>query len=132
MMKALLPENHPTEIYKAEPYVLAGDVYSHPDHLGRGGWSWYTGAAGWYYQTAVQEFLGIRVKNGRLTVSPCLPRSWSGWSACWKTETGTLHIQVTRGEKETSLLDGTPVQSVPLREIRSDSHWEITVPEKEN
>lgn len=132
LLQMLLPTTHDAADYQAEPYVLAGDVYTNPDHSGRGGWSWYTGAAGWYYQTAVQEFLGIRVKNGRLTVSPCLPRSWPGWSACWKTETGTLHIQVTRGEKETSLLDGTPVQSVPLREIRSDSHWEITVPEKEN
>lgn len=46
-----------TQIYQAEPYVLAADVYAAPGHLGRGGWSWYTGAAGWYYRTAVEELL---------------------------------------------------------------------------
>lgn len=52
LLRALLPERRRTQIYQAEPYVLAADVYAAPGHLGRGGWSWYTGAAGWYYRTA--------------------------------------------------------------------------------
>ncbi len=56
ILLALLPRAHPWEKYRVEPYVLAADVYSHPQHIGRGGWSWYTGAAGWYLQ-AVQKYL---------------------------------------------------------------------------
>lgn len=130
VMKALLPENHPTEIYKAEPYVLAGDVYSHPDHLGRGGWSWYTGAAGWFYQTAVGGLLGLRVKDGQLYVDPALPKDWPGWSARWETDGGSLFIRVRRGRMKAVLLDGTPVESVDLADLRGEHGLEVTVAEE--
>jgi len=53
LLKLLLPANHDGKIYKAEPYVIAADVYDNPEHRGRGGWSWYTGAAGWFYRIAM-------------------------------------------------------------------------------
>ncbi len=65
--------------YRVEPYVLAGDVYGEPPHLGRGGWTWYTGAAGWLYRAGVEWLLGLRVRRGRLTIDPCIPRAWPAY-----------------------------------------------------
>ncbi|MTW19340.1 glycosyl transferase [Rhodoplanes serenus] len=67
--------------YKVEPYVVAGDVYSVAPHVGRGGWSWYTGAAGWMYRAGVEGILGLRREGGELVVDPCLPAAWPGFEA---------------------------------------------------
>ncbi len=129
LLHSLLPASHPTERYKAEPYVLAGDVYAHPQQLGRGGWSWYTGSAGWYYQAAFQGLLGMTVKNGALQIAPRLPEGWPGWSACWKRGEGVLHITVRREKRARFLLDGEPVESIPLTGLSGEHQVEITVPE---
>ena len=65
-----------SEAYEIEPYVMAGDVYSQPPYVGRGGWSWYTGSAAWMHRAAVESICGLRVKNGRACVRPCLPSHW--------------------------------------------------------
>ncbi len=62
--------------YDIEPYVMAGDVYSQPPYVGRGGWSWYTGSAAWMHRAAVESICGLRVMNGRACVRPCLPSHW--------------------------------------------------------
>ncbi|WP_237056394.1 GH36-type glycosyl hydrolase domain-containing protein [Microbulbifer sediminum] len=67
--------------YRTEPYVLAGDVYGVPPHVGRGGWTWYSGASGWLYRGALEALLGARIVNGNtLEIKPCLPRSWDRYS----------------------------------------------------
>lgn len=130
LLHMLLPAAHDGDTYRAEPYVLAGDVYSNQAHMGRGGWSWYTGAAGWYYQTAVRELLGLSVIEGKLIPHPRLPRKWHGWTGDWTTETGKLHIIVSRGDQGRILLDGNPVEAVALREIKGEHCLEITVAEE--
>jgi cyclic beta-1,2-glucan synthetase len=62
--------------YKVEPYVVAADVYSVAPHIGRGGWTWYTGAAGWMYRAGLESILGVRVRGTTLQLAPCLPPSW--------------------------------------------------------
>jgi cyclic beta-1,2-glucan synthetase len=62
--------------YKVEPYVVAADVYAHPMHVGRGGWTWYTGSAAWMYRIALEEILGLKRRGSTLTVDPCLPHDW--------------------------------------------------------
>jgi cyclic beta-1,2-glucan synthetase len=62
--------------YKVEPYVVAADVYSAPAHVGRGGWSWYTGSAGWMQRAGVESILGLRIEGSALLLEPCIPRSW--------------------------------------------------------
>ncbi len=62
--------------YKVEPYVAAGDVYSEPDHIGRGGWTWYTGSAAWMYRATLESMLGFYLKGETLTIDPCIPRGW--------------------------------------------------------
>lgn len=62
--------------YKVEPYILAGDVYAQNTHLGRGGWTWYTGAAGWMYRAALETMLGFHLQGKTLKIEPCIPRNW--------------------------------------------------------
>ena len=62
--------------YEIEPYVMAGDVYTQPPYVGRGGWSWYTGSAAWMHRAAVESICGLRVEKGRASVRPCLPSHW--------------------------------------------------------
>jgi len=128
ILKALLPEGHETEIYRAEPYVIAADVSYAPGRVGRAGWSWYTGAAGWYWQVAVQELLGLRVLEGRLTVEPNLPPDWPGYEAVWRLPKGELTICVQRAGSYSAKLDGKPVQEgVPLAELKGKHRLEVTV-----
>jgi cyclic beta-1,2-glucan synthetase len=62
--------------YKVEPYVACADVYTAASHVGRGGWTWYTGSAGWMYRTAVEGILGVRAGGATLRIDPCIPRTW--------------------------------------------------------
>ncbi|MDD4510854.1 MAG: glycosyl transferase, partial [Oscillospiraceae bacterium] len=128
ILLALLPGRHPMEAYLAEPYVIAADVYANPAHMGRGGWTWYTGAAGWYYRVAVEELLGIRVKAGYFTVTPRIPKTWSGFEAQWKTDGGLWEIVVRRGEAQGIKLDGVEAKenAFPLAQ-EGVHHLEITL-----
>jgi cyclic beta-1,2-glucan synthetase len=65
--------------YKVEPYVVAADVYSVAPHVGRGGWTWYTGSAGWLYRAGVESILGLVVKGDALEINPCIPATWPGY-----------------------------------------------------
>jgi cyclic beta-1,2-glucan synthetase len=65
--------------YKVEPYVMPADVYSEPQHVGRGGWTWYTGSAGWMYQAGIESILGFRLQGATLHLDPCIPRAWRGY-----------------------------------------------------
>jgi cellobiose phosphorylase len=65
--------------YKVEPYVVAADVYAAAPHSGRGGWTWYTGSAGWMYRLIIESLLGLRLTAGRLHFEPCLPADWQGF-----------------------------------------------------
>jgi cyclic beta-1,2-glucan synthetase len=82
--KALSPAHrsqHPTRglVYELEPYVMAGDVYGAAPYTGRGGWSWYTGSAAWLYRAALENILGLRVRRGELSLSPCVPAEWAAF-----------------------------------------------------
>ncbi len=80
--------------YKVEPYVVCADVYSAPGHVGRGGWTWYTGSAGWMYRTAAEGILGIKVRGTTLIVDPCIPRAWPGFEFTYKHGTSRYRISV--------------------------------------
>lgn len=99
LLDTLLPGGRPEEIYQGEPYVLAADVYTHPDMPGRAGWTWYTGAAGWFLRTAVEDLLGLRTKDGRLAAAPRLPEGWPGYEARLRAGGKTWHILMKKGEE---------------------------------
>ncbi len=80
--------------YRAEPYVVAADVYSVPPHTGRGGWTWYTGSAGWMYRVGVEAILGISLRRGALHIDPCIPRNWPQYEATFTRGRTSYHILV--------------------------------------
>src|SRR4051812_13809774 len=95
----LNPVNHartPAEVehYKVEPYVVCADVYGAPPHTGRGGWTWYTGAAGWLYRVAVEAILGVRVRGDVLQFEPCVPGRWPGFEVTYRFGSATYNVRV--------------------------------------
>jgi cyclic beta-1,2-glucan synthetase len=84
--------------YKVEPYVVAADIYSHPAHVGRGGWTWYTGSAAWMYRVIIEALLGLQWRGDRLRVSPCLPRDWPGYRATLRRGATSWEIEIQRGD----------------------------------
>jgi cellobiose phosphorylase len=80
--------------YAVEPYVVAADVYNTPGHQGRGGWTWYTGSASWFYRVIVEDLLGLTVRAGTLTVNPCIPATWKGFELRLRYHTATYVIDV--------------------------------------
>jgi len=83
-------------IYKTEPYVVAADVYSMPPHTGRGGWTWYTGAAGWMYRLIVESLLGLKLDVDKLRIEPCIPADWKSYQMHYRYRETFYHIMVTR------------------------------------
>jgi cyclic beta-1,2-glucan synthetase len=95
--------------YKVEQYVVAGDIYAEAPHVGRGGWTWYTGSAGWLYRTGIEWILGFRLRGMTLSIDPCIPRNWPGYSIEFKYHSAVYKIKVenpsgvTRGVAITQL-----------------------------
>jgi cyclic beta-1,2-glucan synthetase len=80
--------------YKVEPYVVAADVYTNPQHAGRGGWTWYTGSASWMYRLVIESLLGARLEHQRLRIEPLLPRSWKGFELHYRYGQAVYHVEV--------------------------------------
>jgi cyclic beta-1,2-glucan synthetase len=105
--------------YQAEPYVLAGDVYNHPAHRGRAGWSWYTGSAGWMYRAAVESILGLRRSGATFAVDPSVPSTWPDYEVTWQLWNTRYVIHASnpdrrcRGVKHATL-DGHPVDHLRI------------------
>ncbi len=83
------------EVYRAEPYVVAADVYGVAPHRGRGGWTWYTGSAGWMFRVALESILGLSIEAGStLVLSPCIPAEWPGFSVRYRLPDGRTHYEI--------------------------------------
>ncbi len=84
--------------YVVEPYVVPADVYAVQPHVGRGGWTWYTGSAAWFYRVALGYLYGLRVewRDGRrhLVIDPCIPKDWAGFEMTYRTGQVSYHIRV--------------------------------------
>lgn len=92
--------------YRVEPYVIAADIYSSQSFPGRGGWTWYTGSAGWFYKVGIQEILGIQKHGNKLKLVPKIPISWDGFKAVYNYEDTTYNIKVTKTDHDSMTLDG--------------------------
>jgi len=102
--------------YGLEPYVVAADIYGEAPHIGRGGWSWYTGSAGWLYRAGLESVLGLRLEEGRtLVIRPCVPEHWRGFRIRYRLPDGVTEcsIQVENpcggGQVVSARLNGQPV-----------------------
>ncbi len=80
--------------YKVEPYVLAADIYAESPHARRGGWTWYTGAAGWYYRAGMEWIVGLQVRAGELVFNPCIPKAWPGYNILYQHDSARYEITV--------------------------------------
>jgi cellobiose phosphorylase len=99
LMTMINPVNHArtpegVATYKVEPYVIAADVYALPPHVGRGGWSWYTGSAGWMYRLIVESLLGVTLESDRLRFAPCLPADWTGFTMRYRYRETVYQIAI--------------------------------------
>jgi cyclic beta-1,2-glucan synthetase len=114
----LNPVNHAlskedADVYRVEPYVVAADIYGAGDRTGRGGWTWYTGSAGWLYKTAVEAILGIRREGDQLRIDPSLPTVWPGFKARLVQDGMAYEIEVSRDQslKLVVHINGHPVEN---------------------
>jgi len=130
------PINHarsPEEVatYKVEPYVVAADVYAVSPHVGRGGWTWYSGSAGWMYRLILESLLGLRLEGQILRIEPCLPRAWDGFTLSYRYRETTYQIvatQVSEGEGAPKVtLDGIEQAglAIPLSDDRQEHAVEV-------
>jgi len=106
--------------YKVEPYVVAADVYAAADHLGRGGWTWYTGSAAWLYRAGMEEILGLRLDQSSLHLDPCIPNGWPGFELVLRRGSTHFAIRVDNPESvakgiASARIDGVDVTEWPLR-----------------
>ena len=98
--------------------MVCADVYSAPAHIGRGGWTWYTGSAGWMYRSAIEGILGIHVRGDVLRISPCIPRAWPGFNLHYRYRSSGYQITVLNPRGVNSgiaqaTLDGQTMSSRP-------------------
>jgi cellobiose phosphorylase len=107
--------------YQVEPYVVAADVYSVAPHVGRGGWTWYTGSGGWMLRLGLEAILGLRRVGDALRIDPCIPHDWPGYKLTYRAgETSyQIHVEnpdgVSRGVRQVTLDgDALPEGEIPL------------------
>ena len=126
----LNPVNHAAtpagvDRYKVEPYVIAADVYSEPPHVGRGGWTWYTGSAGWMYRAGVESILGLRLKGAFLLLDPCIPKHWPRFDMVFRHGSTRYEIAVENPDGAglgiiSAELDGEILSELPIRLLLCD------------
>jgi len=132
------PESAAT--YKVEPYVVAADVYALAPHTGRGGWTWYTGSAGWTYRLVVESLLGLNLEVDRLRFAPCLPQQWNEFALRYRYRETYYDIAVRRSEARDDeelgapsvTLDGIAQEGnfLPLDDDRQEHQVEVRVPSR--
>ena len=96
--------------YKVEPYVIAADIYSNPDMPGRGGWTWYTGSAGWFYNIGITDILGIKKEGNTLRINPSVPYTWKSFDVEYRYLDTLYKIKVNFNSKNDGIIvDGDKI-----------------------
>jgi cellobiose phosphorylase len=113
--------------YKVEPYVIAADVYAVAPHQGRGGWTWYTGSAGWMYRLLIETLLGLNLEGNQLRLTPRLPKAWTTFKIHYRHRQTHYHLTITRlaenvpGPAHFTLDEQSlPGEAIPLRNDHRD------------
>ena len=122
----LNPINHgsqPEDIkrYKVEPYVMSADIYAVSPHTGRGGWTWYTGAAGWMYRLTVETLLGLHLEVDHLRIAPCIPDHWKSYKIHYRYRDTGYHITIKRVDTQPEHGVGVTVDGVIIHGARLDA-----------
>jgi cyclic beta-1,2-glucan synthetase len=111
--------------YKVEPYVVAADVYATTPHIGRGGWTWYTGSAGWMQRAGIESILGLQVRGAFAYFDPCIPTDWPGFAIMFRYRSARYEVSVENPDGvshgiSSAQLDGRIITTLPLRLPLSD------------
>jgi cellobiose phosphorylase len=119
LMRMINPVSHGSDAervatYKVEPYVVTADVYAVSPHVGRGGWSWYTGSSGWMYRLILESLLGLSRTAGTLTLAPRIPAEWPGFTLSYRYGKSRYEIHVSRGAPSLSV-DGQQQEGSAIR-----------------
>ena len=101
--------------YKVEPYVAAGDIYAEAPHTGRGGWTWYTGSAGWLYRAGIEWILGCRLRGTTIFIDPCIPKNWPGFELSFRYHSARYELKV---ENPNGVSKGILVAEVDGKPVR--------------
>lgn len=115
LLRLINPINHAldasqVDTYKVEPYVMAADVYAVAPHVGRGGWTWYTGSAGWMYRLITESLLGLRKQGDRLYLTPCIPPEWTSYRLSYRHGSSLYQIEV---RQQADLIPGLSLDGEP-------------------
>lgn len=139
LLKMINPIHHGTTaeqvaIYKTEPYVMAADVYGVAPHTGRGGWTWYTGSAGWMYQLILESYLGLKREGDKLIFQPCIPENWQSFTVRYRYQETpyTIHIIQDFHEYTELTVDGVVQRSEILRLVNDQQEHTVTISLAEN
>ncbi len=125
-------------IYKVEPYVMAADVYAVSPHTGRGGWTWYTGSAGWMYRLILETLLGLRLESNKLFIEPCFPEDWKTFKVHYRYRETMYHIDVVRTPDSNSqkmvTVDGIKQEnkSIPLIDDAKEHRVKVQISASDN
>jgi cyclic beta-1,2-glucan synthetase len=135
LLNMINPINHgrtadEVKIYKAEPYVMAADVYGVDPHTGRGGWTWYTGSAGWMYQLVVESFLGLKREGDLLGFEPCVPEDWKSFKIDYRFKDTNYHIILNQNSETEDVeisVDGNKQTDKLLKLVDDQRDHEVIV-----
>jgi cellobiose phosphorylase len=120
------------ERYTVEPYVIAADVYSQPPHIGRGGWTWYTGSGGWMYRLGLEAILGFHRSGDMLEIDPCIPREWPGFSIKYRYGNTHYRLQIENSEGVNqgvvnTFVNGESQENTAIKLVDDGSNHEIKI-----
>lgn len=127
---ARTPED--AEVYKGEPYAVAADVYAHASHVGRGGWTWYTGSAGWMYQAAIDSMMGLRRRGDTFALDPCIPAMWPECEITWRHGGSVYRIVIENPQRQqrgvrSARLDGVAVDPTRIPLVDDDRAHDVVI-----
>ena len=116
------------QTYKIEPYVMAADLYGVSPHIGRGGWSWYTGSASWMYRAAIESILGFDLKQDKLIINPCIPKAWNEFTMIYRRGKTQFNILVLNKQEKASIeFDGKLLKTQEIAIIDDGRVHEVLV-----
>lgn len=130
--KMFNPINHAlskieADIYKVEPFVIAADIYGEKNLLGRGGWTWYTGASAWLYRIGIENILGLKIQNDKLSIKPCVPNNWNDYKIRYIYGESIYNIEVKRSETDKFILNGIEIEEKEIKLVDNGKINDIVV-----
>jgi len=132
LIKMINPIHHATTpeavaVYKTEPYVMAADVYAVMPHTGRGGWTWYTGSAGWMYQLILESFLGLKREGDTLRFEPCVPEDWNSFSVTYRFHETVYTVELQRADRTAYVVDGVEQNENSVSLVNDRKNHAVTI-----